>query len=179
MAETSKPLLMGKIGAPHGIKGQVRIAPFTQYAEDIGAYGPLQTNRPGLTIVIDDLRVQKTVVVAKIRGIKDRDAAEKLNGVELYLDRDLLPEHDDEDDFYHADLMGLEARLEDGTVIGQVIALPNFGAGDLIEIRNGQNGDTYLYPFTKVVVPHVRIADGFITIVVPTEVDFGEEEEPN
>ncbi len=176
MTEKSKTLLMGKIGAPHGIKGQVRIAPFTQYPEDIAAYGPLKTSRPGLIVEIDDLRVQKTVVVARIKGIKDREAAEKLNGVELFLDRNLLPAHDDEDDFYHADLIGLEARLEDGTVLGEVIALPNFGAGDLVEIRNSHNGDTYLYPFSKAVVPHIRIADGFITIVVPTDADLGEEE---
>lgn len=176
MTEKSKTLLMGKIGAPHGIKGQVRIAAFTQYPEDIAAYGPLETNRPGLVITIDDLRVQKTVVVARIKGVSTREAAEKLNGVELYLERDLLPEHDEDDDFYHADLIGLEARLEDGTVIGEVSALPNFGAGDLIELRDPRSGDTFLYPFTKAVVPHIRIKDGFITIVVPTDAELGEEE---
>ncbi|WDR01747.1 ribosome maturation factor RimM [Devosia algicola] len=176
MAEKSKLLLMGKIGAAHGIRGQVRIAPFTQYPQDIAAYGPLSTNRAGLTITIDDLRVQKNVVVARLKGISSREDAEKLNGVELYLDRALLPDHGDEDDFYHADLIGLEARIEDGTVIGEVIALPNFGAGDLIEIRDPRSGDTYLYPFTKAVVPHIRIEDGFVTIVVPTDAEPGEEE---
>ncbi|WDR07410.1 ribosome maturation factor RimM [Devosia rhodophyticola] len=176
MSEKTKMLLMGKIGAAHGIRGQVRITPFTQYADDIAAYGPLGTNRAGLTITIDDLRVQKNIVVARIKGISSREDAEKLNGVELYLDRTLLPENEDEDDFYHADLIGLEARIEDGTVIGEVIALPNFGAGDLIEIRDPRSGDTYLYPFTKAVVPHVRIADGFISIAVPTDADPGQEE---
>ena len=97
--------------------------------------------------------MQKNVVIARLKGVADRNAAELLNGVSLFLDRSRLPQTDDEDDFYHADLLGLEARLEDGTVIGTVTAIPNFGAGDLIEIRDQRSGDTYLYPFTKAVVP--------------------------
>jgi 16S rRNA processing protein RimM len=168
--------LLGQIGAAHGIKGEVRIATHTQDPLAIGTYGPLDTDRPGLTITITKLRLQKNVVVAHIKGISDRTAAEKLNGVNLYLDRSKLPEPEDEDDFYHADLLGLEARLESGVVLGQVSAIPNFGAGDLIEIRDPQSGDTYLYPFTKAVVPTIRINEGYLTIVVPLDVDEGEEE---
>jgi 16S rRNA processing protein RimM len=171
-------IFLGQIGAAHGIKGQVRIATHTQDPEAIGSYGPLDTDRPGLTIVLTKVRLQKNVVIAHIKGISDRTAAEQLNGVSLFVDRDKLPETDDEDDFYHTDLIGLEARLETGVVIGKVSAIPNFGAGDLIEIRDPQSGDTYLYPFTKAVVPHVHIADGFLTIVVPLDVEEGEEE-PN
>ena len=171
-------ILLGQIGAAHGIKGEVRIATHTQDPLAIGTYGPLDTDRPGLTITITKLRLQKNVVVAHIKGISDRTAAEKLNGVNLYLDRSKLPEPEDEDDFYHADLLGLEARLESGVVLGQVSAIPNFGAGDLIEIRDPQSGDTYLYPFTKAVVPTIRINEGYLTIVVPLDVDEGEEE-PN
>jgi 16S rRNA processing protein RimM len=71
-----------------------------------------------------------------LEGVNDRNAAEKLNGVELYVDRALLPDTDDDDDFYHADLIGLKARLVDGSEIGEVMAVPNFGAGDLLEIRD-------------------------------------------
>ena len=176
MTAKTNTILLGQIGAAHGIKGEVRIATHTQDPLAIGTYGPLDTDRPGLTITITKLRLQKNVVVAHIKGISDRTAAEKLNGVNLYLDRSKLPQPEDEDDFYHADLLGLEARLESGVVLGQVSAIPNFGAGDLIEIRDPQSGDTYLYPFTKAVVPHVRIADGYLTIVVPLDVDEGEEE---
>ncbi|MEO8686572.1 MAG: ribosome maturation factor RimM [Devosia sp.] len=175
----SNRLLMGVIGAAHGIKGEVRITPYTQDPEAIAAYGPLETDRPGLTISITNLRVQKTVVVARLKGVADRNAAEALNGVSLFIDRSRLPETEDEDDFYHADLIGLEARLEDGTVIGTVTAIPNFNAGDLIEIRNAVSGDTYLYPFTRAVVPAIHIEQGFLTIVAPTETEWGEEEEPN
>jgi 16S rRNA processing protein RimM len=169
-------IFLGQIGAAHGIKGQVRIATHTQDPEAIGSYGPLDTDRPGLTIVLTKVRLQKNVVIAHIKGISDRTAAEQLNGVSLFVDRNKLPETEDEDDFYHTDLIGLEARLETGVVIGKVSAIPNFGAGDLIEIRDPQSGDTYLYPFTKAVVPHVHIADGFLTIVVPLDAEEGEEE---
>src|SRR5690606_38366726 len=110
----------------------------------------------------------KNVVIAHIKGISDRNAAEALNGVSLFVDRARLPEPDDEDDFYHADLIGLDVRLDNGVSIGKVSALPNFGAGDLIEVRDSQSGDTYLYPFTKAVVPDVNIAEGYLTIIVPT-----------
>ena len=176
MIAKTNTILLGQIGAAHGIKGEVRIATHTQDPLAIGTYGPLDTDRPGLTITITKLRLQKNVVVAHIKGISDRTAAEKLNGVNLYLDRSKLPEPEDEDDFYHADLLGLEARLESGVILGQVSAIPNFGAGDLIEIRDPQSGDTYLYPFTKAVVPTIRINEGYLIIVVPLDVDEGEEE---
>jgi 16S rRNA processing protein RimM len=169
-------ILLGQIGAAHGIKGQVRIATHTQDPQAIGSYGPLETDRPGLTITLTKVRLQKNVVIAHIKGISDRTAAEQLNGVNLYIDREKLPEPDDEDDFYHADLIGLDARLDSGVTIGKVSAVPNFGAGDLIEVKDPQSGDTYLYPFTRAVVPVVDLAGGFLTIVVPLDAPEGEEE---
>ena len=174
--QNTSRILLGQIGAAHGIKGAVRIAAHTQDPLAIGSYGPLHTDRPGLTITIDQLRLHKNVVVAHIKGVADRDAAEKLNGISLFVDRERLPEPEDEDDFYHADLIGLEARLQSGQIIGQVSALPNFGAGDLIEIRDPNSGDTYLYPFTRAVVPTVHIAEGYLVIEVPLEAPEGEEE---
>ena len=169
-------ILLGKIGAAHGIKGEVRIATYTASPEAIADYGPLDTDRPGLSVTIVSARAQNNVVVARIKGIADRGAAEALNGVSLFIDRARLPDHEDEDDFYHADLLGLEARLENGTVLGTVVALPNFGAGDLIEIRDPVSGDTFLYPFTKAVVPDVRLGEGYLTIVIPLDAPEGEEE---
>jgi 16S rRNA processing protein RimM len=174
--QNTNRILLGQIGAAHGIKGAVRIASHTQDPTAIGSYGPLETDRPGLTITIDKLRVHKNVVVAHLKGINDRNTAETLNGVGLYVDRARLPEPEDDDDFYHADLIGLEARVESGQIIGQVSAIPNFGAGDLIEIRDPNTGDTYLYPFTKAVVPTIRIAEGYLVIEVPLDAEEGEEE---
>lgn len=176
MSSTSNRIFLGQIGAAHGIKGQVRIATHTQPPEAIGSYGPLDTDRPGLTVTLTKVRLQKNVVIAHIKGISDRTAAEQLNGVSLFIDRDRLPAPEDEDDFYHADLIGLDARLDTGVTIGKVSAVPNFGAGDLIEVHDPQSGDTFLYPFTKAVVPVVNIADGYLTIVVPLDAPEGEEE---
>ena len=171
-----KQLLVGRIGAAHGIKGEVRILSFTTEPLALKDYGPLSTSRPGLVIEIEKARATTNVLVARLRGITDRTAAEKLNGVELFIDRDRLPATEDEDDFYHADLIGLEARLADGSVLGTVTAIPNYGASDLIEVRDGRSGDTYLYPFTKAIVPEVRLAEGYLVIEVPIESEPGEEE---
>jgi 16S rRNA processing protein RimM len=173
---TSQKLLMGRIGSAHGIKGEVRIQSFTEDPLALADYSPLATNRPGLSITILSARTNTNVLVARLEGVNDRDAAERLNGVELYADRELLPPTEDEDDFYHADLIGLDARLADGAVLGQVIAVPNFGAGDLIEIRDPRSGDTYLYPFTRKVVPEVHLKQGYLVIEVPVETEPGDEE---
>ena len=116
------------------------------------------------------------MLVARLKGVTDRTSAEKLNGVELYVERDRLPATEDEDDFYHSDLIGLDARLGDGSVLGKVVAIPNFGASDLIEVRDQRTGDTYLYPFTKAVVPTIKIDEGYLVIEVPVDADPGEEE---
>ena len=167
---------MGRIGAAHGIKGEVRITSFTEEPLALVGYGPLATDKPGLVIEIEKARATTNVLVARIKGVTDRNAAERLNGVELYVDRDKLPPTSDDDDYYHADLIGLEARLVDGTVLGTVTAIPNFGASDLIEVRDGRSGDTFLYPFTKQVVPEVHLADGYLLIEVPLDSDPGEDE---
>ena len=167
---------MGRIGAAHGIKGEVRITSFTEEPLALADYGPLATDKPGLMIEIESARATTNVLVARLKGVTDRNAAEKLNGVELYVDRDKLPPTADEDDFYHADLIGLEARLIDGSVLGTVTAIPNFGASDLIEVRDGRSGDTFLSPFTKQVVPEVHLRDGYLVIEVPLDSDPGEEE---
>ena len=176
MAEKSSRILMGTIGAAHGIKGEVRINSHTQNPEAIADYGPLDTDRPGLTITIESARLNKTVLVARLRGVNDRTAAERLNGVSLYVERSQLPEVEDEDDFYHADLLGLDARLESGTSIGTVSAIYDHGAGDILEVRDSRSGDTFLYPFTRAVVPTIRIADGYLVIAPPLDAEPGEEE---
>ena len=175
MSDAPKRLLMGRIGAAHGVKGEVRIASFTAEPLALASYGPLATDRPGLTIEIEKARATTNVLVARIKGVADRTAAEKLNGVELYVERDKLPPATD-DDFYHADLIGLDARLADGTMLGKVTAIPNFGASDLLEVTDALSGDTYLYPFTKAVVPEIHIAEGYLVIEIPLDAEPGEEE---
>ncbi len=172
----NKQILLGTIGAAHGIRGEVRIASHTGDPQAIADYGPLATDRPGLTITILSARLSKTVLIARLKGIRDRNAAEALNGVALFIERDRLPEIDDEDDFYHTDLIGLDARLATGVSIGAVSAIYDHGAGDILEVRDPRSGDTFLYPFTRAVVPDIRIADGYLVIIPPLDADPGEEE---
>jgi len=158
---------MGRIGAAHGIKGEVRVTAFTEDPLALLDYNPLDTDRPGLRVTITEARVAKNVLVARITGVNDRNAAEALGGVSLYVSRDRLPATEDEDDFYHTDLIGLEARLEDGSLLGTVTAVENFGADDLLDIRLAGSRRSVYFPFTRAVVPALDIAGGHLTVVVP------------
>ena len=163
---SSRRLCVGVITAPHGVRGQVRVKSFTAEPEDIAAYAPL-TDADGAT----EYRLQfvgkaKGVLLAKVGGIGDRDAADALRGVELFVERDLLPQIEDSDEFYYADLIGLAAKLPDGFSYGTVKALHDYGAGDMIEFALKGSGDIVL-PFTKDVVPEVNLEAGFVTVEPP------------
>jgi 16S rRNA processing protein RimM len=163
-------ILMGRIGAAHGIRGEVRIQSFTEDPLALAGYGELETNRPGLTVTIEAARPLTNVLIARLKGVHDRTAAERLNGVELYVDRAKLPEIKDDDDFYLADLVGLAARRADGTELGHVLAVPNYGAGDILEI-GGPGLETRLIPFTRAAVPEVHVAAGYLVVDPPVEVE--------
>ena len=155
------PVLLGIVGGAHGIKGEVRVKSFTEDPEDLGAYGPL-FDASGRRYTVQSARVQKNVVVARFAEVKDRNAAERLNGTELFVDRAALPE-EGEGEFYQADLVGLVARLTDGTVIGEVVAFHDFGGGDLLEIAP-DGGASVMIPFTEAAVPEVDLDLGFILV---------------
>ncbi len=173
-------VLLGRIGAAQGLKGEVRISSYTEEPLAIGRYGELFTSKPELTLHITNLRIAKpgkkpspqTVIIARLKGIDTRTKAEDLNGIELFIEKKKLQQNQpdqDQDKFLHIDLIGLEARLKNGTTIGEVIALPNYGAADLLEIRE-ISGKTVLLPFTHAVVPDIQISQGFLTIVPPEEI---------
>ncbi|ALN72024.1 hypothetical protein M673_04805 [Aureimonas sp. AU20] len=155
------PVLLGIVGGAHGIRGEVRVKSFTEDPEDLGAYGPL-FDAQGKRYTVRSARVQKNVVVARIAEVTDRNAAERLNGTELFVDRSVLPA-EGEDEFYQSDLVGLVARLTDGTVIGEVVAFHDFGAGDILEIAP-ENGTSVMIPFTEVAVPEVDLDLGFLLV---------------
>jgi 16S rRNA processing protein RimM len=165
---------MGRVGAAHGIKGEVRVQSFAEDRLALARYGTFFTDRPGLTVTIASARGTTNMLVARIEGIDDRAAAEKLRGVELYLDREALPPPAEEE-FYHGDLVGLRAQLADGTEIGTVGAVLNFGAGDILEVRS-RGGETFLFPFTRLVVPEVHLKDGFVVVDPPRDAEPGAEE---
>jgi 16S rRNA processing protein RimM len=161
-------ILVGKFGAAVGLKGEVRLQSFTAEPEAIADYRSLALD-DGTAVRILSLRPQGNVLVARIDGVKDRDAAEKLTGRELFIGRDELPEPEDEDEFYLADLVGLEVRDASGAKTGVVAAVHNFGAGDILEIRPA-SGPAFMAPFTRAAVPEVRISEGYLVFVPPAEV---------
>jgi 16S rRNA processing protein RimM len=144
----------------------VLINTFTAEPENIAAYGPLSDAAGQRTFEISSARVTAKGVVARIAGIADRTAAEALAGVELHLDRDRLPAAG-EGEFYHADLVGLTAVDPDGNLVGQVVAVQNFGAGDLIEVRLAGWKKTELIPFTEAAVPSIDLAAERVVVVMP------------
>ena len=159
-------ICVAQIGAAHGIRGEVRLRSFTQDRMAITAYGPLESEDGTRRFEIETLRPAKDHFVARLKGVPDRDAAEKLTNVKLYVPRDRLPPIEDEATFYHADLVGLLAVTPDGTPLGTVTAILNFGAGDLVEIKPQDGGETLMVPFTDAAVPEIDIAAGRM-IVVP------------
>ena len=164
-----KRIVMGVITAAHGVRGEVKIKSFTAKAEDIAAYGPLYLDDGERTLTITRLRPAKKLLIARIEGITDRNAAEALKGRRLTLPRERLPEPEEEDEFYHEDLVGLAVFDPAGERVGTVVAVQNFGAGDLLEIRPENGGPTFYQPFTRRDVPEVDIAAGRVVIVPLTE----------
>ncbi|GLH76882.1 ribosome maturation factor RimM [Bradyrhizobium sp. SSBR45G] len=169
----SKLICVAKIGAAHGVRGEVRLWTFTEDPLAVLHYGPLTTKDGSRSFEVAKAREAKDHLVATIKGVADRNAAERLNGLELYVPRDRLPETDD-DEYYHADLIGLAAETTSGAPLGRVLAIHNFGAGDIIEIAP-PSGSTLLLPFTNAVVPTVDLAGGRVIIELPGEIE-GEEE---
>jgi 16S rRNA processing protein RimM len=173
---TSSQILLGAITGAHGIKGEVVIKTFTAAPDDIGAYGALSDENGTRSFEIESLRVTAKGVLARLSGVNDRTAAEALRGVALYVPRDRLPKVEDAE-YYHADLVGLAAVDADGKSIGTIIAVENFGAGDLLEIRRDGQKDTDYVPFTDACVPEVDLAQRRVVIVMPVMVGDKEPDE--
>jgi 16S rRNA processing protein RimM len=165
----SAPICVARIGAAHGVRGAVKLWTFTEDPLAVKHYGPLTTKDGTRQFEVTHAREARDHLVATLKGIATREEAERLNGVELYIARDKLPETD-EGEYYHADLIGLAAVTAADAPIGRVIAIHNFGAGDIIEIAP-PHGATLLLPFTNAVVPTVDLAGGRVVIELPPEID--------
>ena len=166
------PICVARIGAAHGVRGAVKLWTFTEDPLAVKDYGPLMTKDGARQFELAQVREAKDHLVVTLKGIATRDAAERLNGLELYVPRDRLPETDN-DEYYHADLIGLAAVNAADEPLGRVIAIHNFGAGDIIEIAPAK-GATLLLPFTNAVVPTVDLAGGRVVIELPQEVEGDE-----
>jgi 16S rRNA processing protein RimM len=163
---TRDVLLAAVIGA-QGLKGAVKVKTFTAEPEALARYGVLH-DAAGKRYEITAFRAAKPgEAVISFQGVGDRDAAEALKGTELFVARAALPEAGD-DEFYHADLIGLEAFDSEGRLVGKISAIHNFGAGDVIAIHRA-DGDEVLLAFTRQTVPQIDIQGGRVTIAVQEE----------
>lgn len=151
------------------MRGEVKLWSFTEDPLAVADYGPLETADGARRFEIESLRPAKDFLVARLKGVGDRNAAEMLRNIELFVPRERLPEIEDEGTYYHADLVGLAAVTPDGAEIGKVIAVHNFGAGDLIEIAPAGGGKTLMLPFTETVVPEVDMRERRMVVVPPAE----------
>lgn len=170
MIDPDRLILLGEIGAAHGIRGEVTVRCFTEEPKNIKSYGPL-TDKDGQRIfIITGLRVTPKSIIAKFAGIDDRTAAERLRNIRLYVKRSRLPEPEP-GSFYYEDLAGLAVMDADGRALGTVAGVVNFGAGDLIEIAGVDGQETFFIPFTDETVPAVDLEAGRLTIVQPVYAD--------
>ena len=156
---------LGAVTGAHGIRGLVKVKPFTENPEDVAAYGPVEdepgTRRFALTVSGQ----HKETVIVQVEWVGDRDAAEALRGTRFYVPRSALQEPDD-GAFYHADLIGLAVVTVSGEALGRVTAMHDFGAGDLIEYVSA-DGVSRMLPFTEATVPEVDLAGGRLVVDPP------------
>ena len=162
-------LLMGEIVAAHGIKGLVKVRSFTEVPEDIVAYGALH-DQLGRTVKLSLRGPTKGGLLVELPGITNRDDAEALKGTQLFVDRCKLPKLCGEnEEYYHADLIGLPANLPDGKTFGHVRAIHNFGASDLLEIQPNGSNETIILPFDREKVLEVNLESSHLVITDPAD----------
>ncbi|MGB5093408.1 MAG: ribosome maturation factor RimM [Parvibaculum sp.] len=167
MANSTSRVCLGVIVSSHGVRGLVRVKPFTEEPLNVGAYGPVETQDGKKRFAIQAMSVAKSLVLCRLEGVADRDMADALRGAELYVPRERLPAPEADDDFYQADLIGLTAVDAKGRLYGRVLGFQNFGAGDLIEFDPVDGGQSVLMPFTADNVPAVDMEARLLIIDPP------------
>jgi 16S rRNA processing protein RimM len=166
-------ILLGVVIGAQGLGGEARVKAFTETPERLGAYGPLRTDQGRVLEVAATRMVKADVVAVRFKGIDDRSSAEALAGIKLFVSRETLPATE-QDEFYHADLIGLRAQDNEGRVLGEIRAIHNFGAGDVLEIQHSDES-TLLLPFTKEFVPQIHLTDKYVVVSEPVDVEAEEE----
>lgn len=173
MDKLESPILMATIGAAQGVRGEVRVRSYTDEPMELGEYGRLQA-ADGREFEILEIRQAKSCVVVRFRGVNDRTAAEALNGTELFVEREVLPDEElEEDEFFYADLEGLEAIDGEGTSYGTVTGIYDFGGGDLLELK-GPGRRPVVIPFSEAAVLEIDFQNARI-IVDPVAAGLAEE----
>jgi 16S rRNA processing protein RimM len=167
-------VLLGVFAAAQGVRGEVRVKSYTRDPEAIGAYGALTDKAGARVFAFESLRpLNDDMLAARVRGVSTREGARALNGVEIFARREQLPPPGD-DEFYYDDLVGLAAVTREGLSLGRVVALSNFGAGDILEIAPQGGGETLLLPFTRAVALEIDFPGQRIVIEPPRAIE-GEE----
>lgn len=169
MTTDSRLILVGQVGGGFGVRGEVRVTAFTADPLALTAYGPLLRADGSVGLTLTSARPDKNGVVGRAKEIATKEEADALRGLKLHVPRDRFPEPE-EDEFYLADLIGLQARDADDAVIGTVKAVQNFGADDMLEIAPAAGGPTWYLPFTRDAVPDIRLGDGWLRALRPVEV---------
>jgi 16S rRNA processing protein RimM len=177
MQESPSRILVGRFGAAHGVRGEIRIKSYTADPMALAKYAGLSDRNGSRAFSIESARpVKDDIIVARVKGVNDRSAAEALTNTEIYIDRAVLPPPD-EDEFYIADLIGMRAQRADGSPFGVITNVLNFGAGDILDIAL-EGGGSQLVPFTRACAPHVDVKGRCVTVEPPNEID-GEEAPDN
>ena len=166
-------VLLGVVIGAQGLGGEVRVKTFTEAPDRLAEYSPLRTAEGRVLEIAATRMIKAGIVAVRFKGIDDRSAAEALASTKLFVSRSALPATDAEE-FYHADLIGLRAQDHEGRVLGEIRAIHNFGAGDVIEIQRDDKG-TLLLPFSKEFVPQVDLANGYLTVSEPVDIEAEEE----
>ena len=167
-------IFVAQVGAAHGVRGEVKVTTFTADPMALADYKTLLRQDGSPALAIASARPAKGGIVARLKGVADRNAAEALRGLKLYIPRDSLPEPE-EDEFYLADLVGLFVETAEGEALGTVKAVQDFGAGDLLEIQP-RAGATWWLPFTRQAVPEVRLAQGKLIAAPPATIEADPDE---
>jgi 16S rRNA processing protein RimM len=174
--EQKHRVLLGEITGVHGIRGDILVRAYTAAPEAIASYGLLTDQSGTKKFSLKIVRVTDKGIVAKIDGIADRTAAEALRGTKLFVARDQLPEPDAAE-YYHTDLIGLKAVAENGSELGEIVSVQNFGAGDLLELKPLSDSATEFIPFEDQWVPRVDLDAGVVVINRPQLSDADEPSE--
>ncbi|MBM3606906.1 MAG: 16S rRNA processing protein RimM [Alphaproteobacteria bacterium] len=177
MGGKSQLILAGKFGAPHGVRGEIRLRSFTADPLAIAGYGALVDSTGQRKFRIESARpVKNDMLVVRVTGIHNRNEAETLTNLDVFADRSALPPPGN-DEFYLADLEGLEARLADGSHFGRVTRIENYGAGDILIITRPDNSEEMI-SFIEINVPEVNPAGGYLVVSPPASIDARGDFEP-
>jgi len=176
---SSAKVVVAAVAGAHGVSGRVKLKTFTEAPANVGTFGPLSDESGERQFDVRVTGTTKGGVIAELSGVRSRDEAEALKGTTLHVARDRLPALEDEEDFYQADLIGLEAVHVDGQRLGRVKAVYTLGAGEVLEIQPSLRAGrrTLLIPFTREAVPEVNLAEGRVTIDPPVEIEARPEDE--